>query len=395
MVSESMRLIEIFLTFLRLGLTSFGGPVAHLSYFHDEFVKNKKWINEDSYAELVALCQFLPGPASSQVGMAIGLNRAGVLGAILAWIAFTIPSAIILVLFALGIAHYNLGFHQNWLHGLQIVAVPVVAQAILNMWKKLCLDSGRALLALSSMAIILYFNSAYIQIVILVMAGILGDSLFKSTTILPKSPLTKRLSKTTGTYFLLMFCLLLICLPILRVTYTNQFIKLFDSFYRAGSLVFGGGHVVLPLLESEVVPTGWVTRDLFMAGYGLAQAIPGPLFSFSAYLGSISSIKPNGVTGATICLVAAFLPSFLLIVGVLPFWEKIRSFPRIKQSMLGVNAAVVGILLAAFFGTVLPGAIFSVKDILIAFIGFFLLEYRKLSSWIVVLITVVTSVLVN
>ena len=389
-----MRFIEVFLIFLRLGLTSFGGPVAHLSYFHDEFVKNKKWINEHSYAELVALCQFLPGPASSQVGMAIGLNRAGILGAILAWIGFTIPSAIILVLFGLGITHYNLGLHQSWLHGLQIVAVPVVAQAILNMWKKLCPDNERILIALGSTAIIFYFNSAYTQVLVLIMAGALGAYFLKSLAFLPHSPLQKSLSKKTGTFILLTFFILLIFLPILRATYPDQMLNLFDSFYRAGSLVFGGGHVVLPLLESEVVPTGWVSRELFMAGYGLAQAIPGPLFSFSAYLGSVSSIMPNGLNGATICLVAAFLPSFLLIAGVLPFWEKIRSFPRIKQSMLGINAAVVGILLSAFFGTVWPSAIFSAKDFLIALIGFLLLEYWKLSSWIVVLITVATSMMI-
>lgn len=389
-----MKLMEIFFTFLRLGLTSFGGPVAHLSYFHNEFVKNKKWINEQVYAELVALCQFLPGPASSQVGMAIGFRQGGILGAILAWIAFTIPSAIILVLFAMGIDNNNFGVQKNWIHGLQIVAVSVVAHAILSMWKKLSPDKERSFMAIISTIIILYFKSVYIQIIVLVVAGIVGAYFLKTKEALPDLPIQNKSNKKLAIFFLLCFFVLLIFLPLLRSFYPYQIIKLFDSFYRAGSLVFGGGHVVLPLLENEVVPTGWVRRDLFMAGYGLAQAIPGPLFSFTAYLGSVSVILPNRWTGAIICLIAAFLPSFLLIIGVLPFWEKMRSFPRIKQSMLGVNASVVGILLAAFIGTVWPSAILSIKDFLIAIIGFFLLEYWKLSSWIVVLITVIASMLI-
>ena len=327
--------------------------------------------------------------------MAIGFRRGGVLGAIAAWFAFTAPSVIILLFFAMGINSYNLALYQNWIHGLQIVAVSVVAHAILNMWKNLTPDIERSFIAFTSCVIILFFKSVYTQVLVLIVAGIVGAYFLKTKIVLPHLPLQKNSSKKIGSLFLLLFFILLIFLPVLRSFYPYQIIKLLDSFFRAGSLVFGGGHVVLPLLESEVVPTGWITKDLFMAGYGLAQAIPGPLFSFTAFLGSISILTPNSLSGAVICLVAAFLPSFLLIIGVLPFWEKIIHFPRIKQSMLGVNACVVGILLAAFIDTVWPSAIFSIKDFLIALIGFFLLEYWRLSSWRVVLIIVAICVLIN
>lgn len=389
-----MRLLELFITFLRLGLTSFGGPIAHLSYFHDEFVKKKKWLNEHAYADLVALCQFLPGPASSQVGMAIGLNRAGILGAIVAWVGFTIPSALVLVLFGLGMGQLNLNAHQGWLHGLKIVAVSVVAQAVYGMGKKLCPDKERLIIAVISSAIVLFFSSAFIQVLVLVLAGFFGSYFFKETKELPHIPVHSRLTKKTGAIFLTIFCSLLIFLPILRSVFQDQSIKLFDSFFRAGSLVFGGGHVVLPLLQSEVVPTGWVSKDLFMAGYGLAQAIPGPLFAFSAYLGAVSSLYPNGWIGAAVCLFAAFLPSFLLILGVLPFWETMRIFPKVRQAMLGINASVVGILLAALYHPVFTSAIFSAKDFAVAAVGFFLLEYWKLASWMVVLFAVMISLLI-
>lgn len=389
-----MKCFEVFITFFRLGLTSFGGPVAHLSYFHDEFVKKKKWIDEHAYADLVALCQFLPGPASSQVGMAIGLNRAGIAGAIVAWIGFTIPSAIILILFGLGVTHLNLNAHQGWLHGLKVVAVSVVAQAVYNMGKNLCPDKERISIAIISSVIVLFFTSAFIQVLVLVLAGIFGAYFFKESKELPHIPMKSASSKRTGAIFLTIFLVILIFLPILRSVFHNQAINLFDSFYRVGSLVFGGGHVVLPLIQSEVVPTGWISKDLFMAGYGLAQAIPGPLFAFSAYVGAVSNFYPNGWLGGMLCLVAAFLPAFLLIVGILPFWERLRSFPRIRQSMLGINASVVGILLAALYHPVWTSAVFSVKDFALASVGFLLLERWKLSSWIVVLLTALISFLI-
>lgn len=388
-----MKILEIFLTFLRLGLTSFGGPIAHLGYFHDEFVKKKKWINEHAYADLVALCQFLPGPASSQVGISIGLSRAGIWGAIAAWIGFTIPSAIILVLFGLGMTHLNLSSHEGWLHGLKVVAVSVVAQAVYGMGKNLCPDKERLSIAIIVSVIVLLLNSAIVQVLVLLIAGILGAYFFKDTKELPHVPMQSSLRKRSGTFFLILFGIILVTLPILRPILHIQLINLFDSFFRAGSLVFGGGHVILPLLESEVVPTGWVSKDLFMAGYGMANAIPGPLFTFSAYLGAISGVAPNGWLGGGLCLIAAFLPSFLLVLGVLPFWEKLRSIPKIRQSMLGINAAVVGILLAALYQPVWTSAIFSAKDFALAALGFVLLEYWKLSSWIVVLVSIVTGFL--
>lgn len=386
-----MKQLEVFLTALRLGLTSFGGPIAHLSYFHDEYVKKKKWISDAAYADLVALCQFLPGPASSQVGMAIGLSRAGISGAILSWIGFTLPSAIILILFGLGMAHIDASSHQHWLHGLKVVAVAVVAQAVLGMAKKLCPDKERATIAIISSVIVLFASSAITQIIVLILAGLFGVFFLKPTSELPHEPLHKG-SRRVGSVFLLLFIGFLVGLPLLRPI--AQEFKYLDSFFRAGALVFGGGHVVLPLLQAEVVPTGWVTNDLFMAGYGVANAIPGPLFAFSAYLGAVSSTSPNGWIGALICLVAAFLPSFLLVVGTLPFWEKLRSLPKIRQSMLGLNAAVVGILISAFYDPVWTSAIFSSKDFALASTGFLLLEIWKLPSWAVVLLTVLASFII-
>lgn len=356
-----MNYLEVFLVALKLGFTSFGGPIAHLGFFHKEYVEKKKWISESAYVDLVALCQFLPGPASSQVGIAIGLSRAGVFGAILAWAGFTLPSAIILVLLGLGLTKIDLSSHQHWIHALKIVAVAVVAQAVYSMAKRLCPDKKRATIAVISMALVLLFNSLVIQIFILFASGIIGSLILKPHDDLPHDPIQSG-SKTKGIIFLCFFFLLLITLPLLRSTTQLQEIKLFDSFYRAGSLVFGGGHVVLPLLQKEVGQSGWVTNDLFMAGYGLANAIPGPLFTFSAYLGAVSSLPPSSWLGASICLIATFLPSFLLVIGVLPIWEKLRAFQKIRQSMLGINAAVVGILVAAFYDPVWTSAIFSAKD---------------------------------
>ncbi|PJZ84846.1 chromate efflux transporter [Leptospira harrisiae] len=385
-----MKYFEVFFTALKLGCTSFGGPIAHLSYFHDEYVTKKKWISAHAYADLVALCQFLPGPASSQVGMAIGLSRAGLLGSILSWIGFTLPSAIILILLGLGISTLDVTKHAHWLHGLKVVAVAVVAQAILGMGKKLCPDKERITIAIVTSVILLFFSSAALQILILLVSGIFGIFFLKSSSDLPHESLHKG-NKTIGYILLVLFFLLLFFLPFLREIVPNQTIKLFDSFYRAGALVFGGGHVVLPLLQAEVVPSGWVNNDLFLAGYGISNAIPGPLFAFSGYLGAVSNVEPNGWLGAIICLVAAFLPSFLLIVGVLPFWEKLRSNSNIRKSMLGINAAVVGILLTALYQPVWTNAIFSPKDFALVITGFLFLEFWKTPSWIVVLATVLIS----
>lgn len=385
-----MKLIQVFITALKLGCTSFGGPIAHLSYFHDEYVTKKKWISAHAYADLVALCQFLPGPASSQVGMAIGLSRAGIFGAIVSWIGFTLPSALILILFGLGLSHLDISNHKHWLHGLKVVAVAVVAQAILGMGKKLCPDKERITITILTSVLLLFINSALLQILVLLVSGIFGIYFLKPNEELPHEPIHKG-NKLIGFLFISFFLLLLLLLPVLRQVFNSTEIQYFDSFYRAGALVFGGGHVVLPLLQAEVVPTGWVKNDLFMAGYGFSNAIPGPLFAFSSFLGAVSSVAPNGLLGAILCLVAAFLPSFLLVVGVLPFWEQLRTNQVIRKAMLGINASVVGILLAALYTPVWTSTVFSPKDFALVIVGFLLLEFWKLPSWLVVIATVVIS----
>jgi chromate transporter len=387
-------LFELFWIFLRLGLTSFGGPIAHLGYFHNEFVTRRKWFDELAYADLVALCQFLPGPASSQVGMAIGMNRAGVLGAMVAWVGFTLPSAIILVLFGLGITKYAVNLEAGWLHALKVAAVAVVAQAIWAMGVKLCPDKERLAIAALACAAVLMIPSAWAQILVLVMSGIAGVYFLRNLTQLPHVPIKSNLSKKMGVWFLSVFALLLLALPLAARISQDQSVKLFDSFYRAGSLVFGGGHVVLPFLQSEVVPAGWVSENLFMAGYGAAQAIPGPLFTFSAYLGAVSNIPPSGWLGAFICLIAAFLPSFLLILGALPFWEKMRTYPKMRFAMLGINAAVVGLLMSAFYHPVWTSGILNVKDFALALVAFVFLTFFKVPSWAIVIACAVVGAFV-
>jgi chromate transporter len=386
------HLFEIFWIFLRLGLTSFGGPIAHLGYFHDEFVTRRKWINEHAYADLVALCQFLPGPASSQVGMAIGLNRAGILGAIVAWMGFTLPSAVFLILFGLGITKYSMNLEAGWLHSLKVVAVAVVAQAIWAMGIKLCPDKERITITIGACITTLLIPSAWTQILVIALGGVVGIYLLKKPTPLPHVPMPPSLSKKTATVFLVAFVLLLVGLPLAVNISQEHGLKLFDSFYRAGSLVFGGGHVVLPLLQSEVVTTGWVSENMFMAGYGAAQAIPGPLFTFSAYLGAVSNVAPTGWLGAVICLVAVFLPSLLLVLGTLPFWEKLREYDRMRYAMLGINAAVVGLLLSAFYHPVWTSGVLNAKDFLLALAAFILLTFWKAPSWAVVLICALVGV---
>lgn len=387
------NVFEIFWIFLRLGLTSFGGPIAHLSYFHDEFVKRREWLNEHAYADLVALCQFLPGPASSQVGMAIGLQRAGYLGAFAAWLGFTLPSAIVLVLFGLGISNFSSGLDAGWLHALKVAAVAVVAQAIWGMGVKLCPDKERLSIAVIAAVCVSLLPTGWMQIGVIVLGGVAGVFLLRTLTTTPLAPLKMPLTKKSGALFLSLFFALLILLPVLAQTTQKQEVKLFDSFYRAGSLVFGGGHVVLPLLQKEVVPTGLVSDNLFMAGYGMAQAIPGPLFTFTAYLGAVASVPPNGWLGAILCLIAAFLPAFLLVFGAIPFWEKLRELKNMRYAMLGINAAVVGILIAAFYHPVWTSAIGNAKDFSLALLGFVLLTFWRAPSWAVVLLSAAVGAL--
>ncbi len=359
--------------------------MAHLGFFHGEFVTKRKWFDEHSYVDLVALCQFLPGPASSQVGIAVGLSRAGVFGAIAAWIGFTLPSAAIMVAFAFGISTYRDSINGGWLHGLKVVAVAIVAQALWGMGTKLCPDKKRASIAAMAAVGATVLPFAFGQIGVIILGAIIGILLIRETKELPHAPLRVSLGPVAGLISLVLFFGLLILLPFVASQTQAQGLKLFDSFFRAGSLVFGGGHVVLPLLKAEVVNPGWVSADAFMAGYGAAQAIPGPLFTFTAYLGAISKIEPAGVWGAVICLVGAFLPSFFLVFGVLPFWEKLRQFKKTREAMLGINAAVVGLLLAAFYNPVWTSAILSPKDFVLALVCFLLLAFWKMPSWAVVI----------
>ena len=376
---------SIFLIFLRLGLTSFGGPVAHIGYFRDEFVVRRKWLSERSYADLVALCQFLPGPASSQVGLALGLSRNGYSGAFAAWLGFTAPSAIALILFALGISQYGDAMPNGVLHGLKVVAVAVVAQAVWGMARNLCPDTQRITLMAIGAGTVLMVPSVWAQISVIALTAMAGLYFYKPGQGASQDALPIRISRRAGSMWLSLFFILLLGLPILSQWFPSQTLALIDSFYRAGSLVFGGGHVVMPLLQAEVVPTGWVNNDAFLAGYGATQAVPGPIFTFAAFLGASLTESPSGWLGAMICLVAIFTPSFLLVAGALPFWEAIRRNVRTQAALMGVNAGVVGILLAALFTPVWSSAILSPQDFVLALFAFIALMFWKLPPWLVVL----------
>lgn len=379
--------LAVFFIFLRLGLTSFGGPIAHLGYFRDEFVSRRKWLSERSYADLVALCQFLPGPASSQVGLALGLSRAGYRGAMAAWAGFTLPSAVALMLFAMGISTYGEMIPTGALHGLKIVAVAVVAQAVWGMARNLCTDALRVTIMAAATCAVLLFPTALGQISVIVVSAILGVALFKPEQISDHDPLPLMVRRRTGLLFLTLFASLLVGLPVLAEIIPSQTLSIVDSFYRAGSLVFGGGHVVLPLLQAEVVPPGWVSNEAFLAGYGAAQAVPGPLFTFSAFLGASMTSAPSGVIGATICLFAIFAPSFFLVVAALPFWEGLRRNARMQTALAGINAAVVGLLLAALFTPVWTSAIYEPQDFALGLLAFVALMFWKLPPWLVVIAT--------
>jgi chromate transporter len=372
-------LLEILIISTRLGFTSFGGPVAHLGYFHEEYVRRRKWMDEKSYADLVALCQFLPGPASSQVGMGIGIMRAGVLGGMVSFLGFTLPSVVALVLFALFLQ--GLGVTDaGWIHGLKIVAVAVVGHAILGMAQKLTPDLKRKAIALFALVVILMWQTAFSQVVVILLSALIGFLLYKHHSSDQEARVKIPISRRLAVICLSIFFGLLILLPIIREATTLEWVALFDSFYRSGALVFGGGHVVLPLLEREFVPTGWLTEEQFLAGYGAAQAVPGPLFTFAAYIGAVI----NGWKGGMLATVAIFLPAFLLITGALPFWDSLRQNPKIKGALMGVNAAVVGILIAAFYHPIWTSSILAPVDFALAAILFSMLVFWKLPSWMVV-----------
>ncbi|MCQ2029782.1 chromate efflux transporter [Stutzerimonas zhaodongensis] len=375
----------IFMVFLRLGLTSFGGPVAHLGYFREEFVNRRRWLDEGRYADLVALCQFLPGPASSQVGIAIGLMRGGYGGSLAAWAGFTLPSAIALTLFALGIAGWGDAVPGGLLHGLKIVAVAVVAQAVWGMARNLCTDGTRITIALIAACAVLLLANAWAQLCVIALAGLSGLMLFRSSITQSPAISTAPSRRLTASFFLMTFFALLIALPTLAATSSSQWLALLDTFYRAGALVFGGGHVVLPLLQAEVVPNGWVSNDTFLAGYGAAQAVPGPLFTFSAFLGASMNDGAASLVSAGLSLTAVFAPSFLLVFGVMPFWDRLRTNSRVQAALAGVNAAVVGLLLAALYDPVWTSAIFGPADFTLALIALVALMVWKLPPWLVVL----------
>ncbi len=366
---------EVFRAFLYLGLTSFGGPVAHLGYFRREFVDKRRWLDETAYADIVALCQFLPGPASSQVGISLGLMRAGYAGAFAAWLGFTAPSAILMIAFGYGASTLREVAGNGWLHGLQIVAVAVVAQAVIGMARVLCPDLPRAALAVGAAALMLVLPSAVGQIAVIAAGGFLGWAFLAPGKRLGDA-LSFRVARSTSIAALILFFVLLGALPAAALISGNQVVALVDSFYRAGALVFGGGHVILPLLQASVVPQGWVSNDDFLAGYGAAQAVPGPLFTFSAYLGTVMALPPNGWLGGLIALAAIFLPSVLLVIGALPLWNELRQAAWAQSALSGINAAVVGLLLAALYDPVWTSAIFTFADTAIALAAFVALIVR-------------------
>ena len=375
---------EVLLVATRLGLISFGGPVAHLGYFRNEYVVRRRWLDEQSYADLVALCQFLPGPASSQVGLSVGLLRAGVPGAVASWIGFTLPSALALVLFSYGLDALDAS-DAGWLHGLKIVAVAVVAHAVWGMARTLAPDRPRATIAILAAVAVLAWTTALAQVLAIAAAGVVGWRLFRvdgeaATRTQLSVPVGPKLAATAW----MLFFALLLALPLARHFSDAHALALFDSFYRVGSLVFGGGHVVLPLIHEQVVPPGWLTNEQFIAGYGAAQAVPGPLFSFAAYLGATVAPAPSGWGGATIALVAIYLPSFLLVIGALPLWDALRSRPAAQSALRGVNAAVVGLLAAALYDPVRTGAILAREDFALALAAFGLLAVWRLPPWLVV-----------
>ncbi|SOC24308.1 chromate transporter [Ureibacillus xyleni] len=374
--------LEILIVSTRLGLTSFGGPTAHLGYFHEEYIRRRKWMDEKNYADLVALCQFLPGPASSQVGIGLGVMRGGLIGGIISFLGFTMPSVIALIIFATALQTFGIE-DAGWIEGLKIVAVVVVAHAILGMAKTLTPDNKRKTIALFALISTLLWQTAFTQIAVILLAGIIGYILYRRETIQAENSTVTHfpISKKFGAACLSVFFGLLIFLPVLSNYFSSQWVSMFDSFYRSGSLVFGGGHVVLPLLEQEFVSTSWLSEQQFLAGYGAAQAVPGPLFTFATYIGAVVA----GWQGGLFATFAIFLPAFLLILGTLPFWNDLRNNPKIKAALIGINASVVGILFSALYHPIWTSSIYETLDFALAAILFFMLVYWKLPPWMVVL----------
>ena len=384
---------EVLLVATRLGITSFGGPIAHIGYFRQEYVVRRGWLNEESFGELVALCQLLPGPASSQLGIAVGIRRAGIVGGFVAWLGFTLPSAFALILLAYGVHGFD-GQASDWLHGLKIAAVAVVALAVWGMGRTLAPDRPRITIAVLATVVVLVTGGIAAQLAVIAGGAVLGLAFLHPLELRPRGATGKRTGALVGAAALIAFLVLLAALPVANRLTDNSLIAVIDSFYRSGSLVFGGGHVVLPLLEAEVVPPGWVTEDAFIAGYGAAQAVPGPLFTFSSYLGTVMEVATPRWLGGLLALAAIFTPSFLLVLGVLPFWDLLRGFTRVRQALMGVNAAVVGLLLAALYDPVWTSAIEAPEDFALATGAFALLAFWKWPPWLVVMITAAIGALI-
>ncbi len=388
---------EVLAVFLKLGLTCFGGPIAHIGYFRREFVERRRWLDDESFTDLVGLCQFLPGPASSQVGFSIGLLRAGWLGGFAAWCGFTLPSVALLLAFAIIAPSLAGPVGTGLIHGLKLVAVAVVAQAVWDMARRLCPDHRRAAIALVAMAVLSMLTTAYSQLIVIALGALLGLAFCKTTSpanavTVPENTDEFRFSRAVGALALTLFCILLFGLPALATLDASHAVSVFDAFYRAGALVFGGGHVVLPLLQQQTVATGWVTPNVFLAGYGAAQAVPGPLFTFAAFLGWMLAGTPNHLTGAVIATVGIFLPGLLLVIAALPYWQALRSRRSMAAVLAGVNAAVVGLLATALYSPVWTSAIVTKIDFAIAAIGFFLLTRWKVPPLAVVAVCALAGI---
>lgn len=387
--------LRLFLVALRLGLTSFGGPAAHIGYFRREFIDRRRWLDEAGFADLLALCQFLPGPGSSQFGFAVGYLRGGLAGGAASWLGFTLPSAVLMLLFAGGVGWLPDLAAAGWLHGLKVAAVAVVAQAVWQMGRVLCPDWPRLVLAAAAMGALLAWPEAWVQLAAIAGGALGGWALLRNRNPVPlprSAGGAVVLQRRRGLVWLGVFAALLVGLPLAATaTGDSGWVALVDRFYRVGSLVFGGGHVVLPLLEAEVVTTGWLSHDTFLAGYGAAQALPGPLFSFAAYLGAVSHVGPGGVAGGLLALGAVFLPGLLLVLGVWPFWQRLRGRPAVQAALRGANAAVVGVLAAAFCRPVLPAGVTDGRSLALAVALFAGLQWAKAPAWLVVVVAAVAG----
>jgi chromate transporter len=385
--------LEVFRVFLKLGLTSFGGPIAHIGYFREEIVVRRRWIDDAAYSDLVALCQFLPGPASSQVGFSLGLIRAGYRGGVAAWAAFTLPSAILLTAFAYGATALGGPIGAGALHGLRLVAIAIVAQAVWGMARALCPDPQRASIACVAALMILLSASSFVQLGVILTGGIAGFWLCRAGAPVGAGSFDVPVSRRAGIVALTFFLSLLVVLPVLGRF--SQVARLFDAFYRSGALVFGGGHVVLPLLSKAFVTPGWVGQDSFLAGYGAAQAVPGPLFTFAAYLGAVVTASPHGIAGAAVGLLGIFLPGILVLLGALPFWDSFRQRVAAQAAMRGINAAVVGLLGAALYNPLWTGSVKSTSDVALALLGFVLLTAWRTPPLVVVVLGAIGSILLS